>query len=158
MTGVQTCALPICHFQQNDAANQAKFTKKIDYIIQKVSETGCKVIVNDMCWNCNSENFFRKELSRLAEETGGLYVSAQDAYGAEMLKNLSDGVHPGVEGHITSENTAPGQIRFIRCDSCARPYIIAMRKNTCLLYTSFRCEGLKPSISGMARETMTDIA
>lgn len=87
------------HFQQNDAANQAKFTEKIDYIIQKVSETGCKVIVNDMCWNCNSENFFRKELSRLAEETGGLYVSAQDAYGAEMLKNLSDGVHPGVEGH-----------------------------------------------------------
>ena len=75
-------------------STRRKFTEKIDYIIQKVSETGCKVIVNDMCWNCNSENFYRKELKRLAEATGGLYVSAQDAYGDAMLGNLNDGVHP----------------------------------------------------------------
>lgn len=87
------------HFQQSSKINQRKFTEKIDYIIQKVSETGCKVIVNDMCWNCNSENFYRKELKRLAEATGGLYVSAQDAYGDAMLGNLNDGVHPNPAGH-----------------------------------------------------------
>ena len=27
-----------------------------------------------------------------------------------------------------------------------------------IVYSSFRCEGLKPSISGIARDTMTDIA
>lgn len=87
------------HFQQSSKINQRKFTQKIDYIIQKVSETGCKVIVNDMCWNCNSENFYRKELKRLAEATGGLYVSAQDAYGDTMLGSLNDGIHPSPAGH-----------------------------------------------------------
>ncbi len=40
-----------------------------------------------------------KELKRLAEATGGLYVSAQDAYGDAMLGNLNDGVHPNPAGH-----------------------------------------------------------
>ncbi|MCI9415480.1 MAG: hypothetical protein HFJ79_09955 [Clostridiales bacterium] len=87
------------HFQDTSAANRQKFTQKIDYIIDRVMETGCKVIVNDMCWTRNTDNFFRTELKRLADETAGLYVSAENAYGGEIINRLSDGVHPGIDGH-----------------------------------------------------------
>ena len=55
-----------------------------------------------------------------------------------------------LSAYITSENTAPGQMRFIRCDSCARPYIIAMGKNTMPpMITKRRLDHrwIKPSLS-----------
>ncbi|MBQ9413685.1 MAG: hypothetical protein IJU16_01000 [Clostridia bacterium] len=87
------------HFQSTVAANRTAFTAKINYIISKVKETGCKVIVNDMCWNCGQNDFFRTELKRLASETGGVYASTQDVYDAAIIDTLQDGVHPSVAGH-----------------------------------------------------------
>ncbi|MCI8554850.1 MAG: hypothetical protein HFJ80_07905, partial [Clostridiales bacterium] len=68
-------------------------------IINQVKKTGCRVIVNDMCWSRTASNFFRTELKRLAAETNALYFSAEDVYGKEMISSLNDGVHPGIDGH-----------------------------------------------------------
>ncbi|MBQ9413684.1 MAG: hypothetical protein IJU16_00995 [Clostridia bacterium] len=93
------------HFGQNVTANRTAFTEKINYIIAKTKETGCRVVVNDMCWNCGEDNFFRTELRRLAKETGGVYASTQDAYGNQLIATLGDGVHPGPDGHAMVAST-----------------------------------------------------
>ncbi len=87
------------HFDGSNPDNQKEFTRKIDLIIETVKQTGCRVIVHDMAWGFGSQDFYRKELARLASETGGLYVSAQDEYGQAILDMLNDNVHPSPEGH-----------------------------------------------------------
>lgn len=87
------------HFQGNVQANRDEFTRKINLIIRTVKQTGCRVIVHDLSWGLGHTDFYRSELQRLAEETGALYVSAQDQYGQPMLDMLSDNVHPSVQGH-----------------------------------------------------------
>ncbi|MBQ9414415.1 MAG: SGNH/GDSL hydrolase family protein [Clostridia bacterium] len=86
------------------------FSQKIDHLIEVANANGTSVIVNDLCWDFDEGDDkyhdryqfltdIRDELRRLAEETNGLYVSAQEIYGQELLDTIADGAHPSAEGH-----------------------------------------------------------
>lgn len=96
------------------------FTDRIDYLIQEVNKNGTHLIVNDYLWsNYQTKTsyssysdavkadidekfvFFRKELKRLAAETGGIYINQEEIWGEDLMTyvNANDGVHPLNGGH-----------------------------------------------------------
>ncbi len=86
----------------NDATfcqdEKESFSRNIDTVIREISKNGTRLYVVDCCWNYPADNHFRRELSRLAKETGGVLIDMTvDMNRREEL--FVDGVHPTAEGH-----------------------------------------------------------
>lgn len=106
-----SCSTLFFGFGHNDvykASNIDLFRDKINKFIEEINNKNVYVVVNDFLWHWNSDNLFRKELKRLADETNGLYIPYSDMlYGSgnevEWLNKgfLSDTSHPSKEGHRT---------------------------------------------------------
>lgn len=76
-----------------------KFTEKINLVIQNIKLNHSKLIVNDLCWNLDSSDYYRKELKRLATECNGIYIDYQAVYGEKILAEIKDTAHPTILGH-----------------------------------------------------------
>lgn len=95
---------------KTDPAYFAAFKQRIDWLILYANLYSVPVVVCDHIWLGDSSDVTRKELARLAKETGGVYIPfpemfqksgepTSDAYRVNDLKLFSDGVHWNVAGH-----------------------------------------------------------
>ena len=87
------------------------FEQKIDYLVKKVKQNNCKLIVNDTVfyipeaanhgvWMDKTRiDWVKGQLKRLAEETGGIYIDQQGTLGDSLINTIGDYFHPSAEGH-----------------------------------------------------------
>lgn len=99
---------------ETDPAYQAAFKQRIDWLIFYCLKYNTTVVVPDFCWWSDGENYVRKELKRLADETSGIYIPLPDyltrdglaltefsysTYMNSTVKMWTDGAHPNTTGH-----------------------------------------------------------
>ncbi|MDY7531333.1 hypothetical protein RGV33_06535 [Pseudomonas sp. Bout1] len=95
---------------KTDPAYFAAFKQRIDWLILYANFYSVPVVVCDHVWLGDANDVTRKELARLAKETGGVYIPfpemfqksgepTTDAYRVSELKLFSDGAHWNVAGH-----------------------------------------------------------
>ncbi|NWB51889.1 SGNH/GDSL hydrolase family protein [Pseudomonas sp. F8002] len=88
----------------------AAFKQRIDWLILYAKFYEVPVVVPDYLWSADGADITRRELQRLAKETGGVYIPfpdmfqksglpTTDDYRVNTLKLFSDGYHWNVAGH-----------------------------------------------------------